>query len=81
MCGFTGFWAGGENQYDADAVATAMVNRIVHRGPDDSGVWTDTDAGIALAHRRLAIVDLSAAGHQPMLSASPTPDLKFSPPV
>ena len=70
MCGFTGFWSIGSDHRDADAIATAMADRIVHRGPDDSGVWTDADAGIALAHRRLSIVDLSAAGHQPMLSAS-----------
>jgi asparagine synthase (glutamine-hydrolysing) len=47
-----------------------MADRIAHRGPDDSGVWIDAQAGLALAHRRLSIVDLSAAGHQPMLSAS-----------
>ena len=51
-------------------VATAMAERIAYRGPDDFGVWVDSDAGIALAHRRLAIVDLSPAGHQPMLSES-----------
>jgi asparagine synthase (glutamine-hydrolysing) len=69
MCGITGFFG----HYDTEqlpATASAMAGRIAHRGPDDSGVWCDADAGIALAHRRLAIVDLSPAGHQPMLSDS-----------
>jgi asparagine synthase (glutamine-hydrolysing) len=44
-----------------------MADAIARRGPDDHGVWVDTDAGVALAHRRLAIVDLTPAGHQPML--------------
>ncbi|MDF9617288.1 asparagine synthase (glutamine-hydrolyzing) [Pseudomonas entomophila] len=47
-----------------------MADAIVHRGPDDHGVWVEQGAGVALAHRRLAIVDLSPAGHQPMPSAS-----------
>lgn len=70
MCGLTGFW---NEKISSDALkplAQAMADCIAHRGPDDSGVWTDAEAGIALAHRRLSIVDLSAAGHQPMLSAS-----------
>ena len=47
-----------------------MAEALPHRGPDDFGLWHDQAAGLALAHRRLAILDLSPAGHQPMASAS-----------
>ncbi len=47
-----------------------MANCLAHRGPDDSGVWVDSYQGIALGHRRLSILDLSPAGHQPMVSPS-----------
>lgn len=47
-----------------------MADAVAHRGPDDHGVWADHEAGLFLGHRRLSIVDLSAAGHQPMASAS-----------
>lgn len=71
MCGLTGFFRpGGFPAAEGAAVAEAMARRIAHRGPDDAGVWVDAPAGIALAHRRLAIVDLSPAGHQPMASTS-----------
>lgn len=50
-------------------VAQDMAASLAHRGPDDQGTWVDADAGIALAHTRLAIVDLSPGGHQPMASA------------
>lgn len=71
MCGLTGFWQqGGFSALEAKATAAAMAQRIAHRGPDDSGVWVDADAGLALAFRRLSILDLSSAGHQPMTSAS-----------
>ncbi len=46
-----------------------MNDALRHRGPDDDGVWTDGDAGVTLLHRRLSIIDLSTAGHQPMMSA------------
>jgi asparagine synthase (glutamine-hydrolysing) len=46
-----------------------MAATLVHRGPDDAGAWEDVEGGVGLAHRRLSIVDLSPAGHQPMLSA------------
>ena len=52
------------------AFAARMADAIVHRGPDDHGVWVDSTAGIALGFRRLAIVDLSGQGHQPMRSRS-----------
>jgi len=46
-----------------------MIDALRHRGPDDSGAWADAEAGIALGHRRLSILDLSPEGHQPMHSA------------
>ena len=72
MCGFAGFLGGvaGESILEWQAVLQRMGDAIRHRGPDDSDQWTDADAEMGLAHRRLAIVDLSAAGHQPMVSES-----------
>lgn len=52
------------------ATAQRMGDALVTRGPDDAGVWVDAASGIALAHRRLSIIDLSPEGHQPMISAS-----------
>jgi len=49
-------------------VVSQMTDQLVHRGPDDSGVWVDRQAGVALGHRRLSILDLSPDGHQPMHS-------------
>ena len=50
--------------------ADRMVETLTHRGPDSSGKWSDVENGIALAHRRLSIIDLSPNGAQPMTSAS-----------
>jgi asparagine synthase (glutamine-hydrolysing) len=72
MCGISGFLRSGGSA-GADALRTAsgrMTDAIRHRGPDGHGCWVDAEAGIALGHRRLAIVDLSEAGAQPMVSAS-----------
>lgn len=68
MCGITGFLGGSSS--GPVVVADQMASALYSRGPDDSGVWVDESAGVALAHRRLAILDLSPAGHQPMVSAS-----------
>jgi asparagine synthase (glutamine-hydrolysing) len=71
MCGIAGFLtppsAGSTAQIER--LAQAMGDALAHRGPDDHGVWSNAEAGIALSHRRLSIVDLSPAGHQPMISA------------
>ena len=71
MCGIAGFYQpSGFSDVEAEPIATRMRDHLVHRGPDDAGVWLEGSAGIALAHRRLSILDLSSAGHQPMISAS-----------
>lgn len=69
MCGIAGFFAPAPLSAAAAGIARAMGDRIRHRGPDGRDEWVDAEAGIALAHRRLAIVDLSPAGGQPMASA------------
>ena len=66
MCGIAGMISGGRTR---PAVIAQMTRSLAHRGPDDEGVWTDDEAGFGLGHRRLSIVDLSPAGHQPMHSA------------
>ncbi len=70
MCGFAGF-IGPPGQHAAlERSASNMIGAIAHRGPDSSGLWSDESAGVSIGHCRLAIVDLSPAGQQPMLSAS-----------
>lgn len=70
MCGIAGLidrqLAGNEGALARAALA--MSNAIAHRGPDGEGIWVDAKAGVALSHRRLSIIDLTAAGAQPMLS-------------
>jgi len=66
MCGLAGIL---NSHRPLESDIRRMTGVIAHRGPDDVGFWIDATAGIALGHRRLAIIDTSAAGHQPMLSA------------
>ncbi len=71
MCGIAGcFQPGGLRADQARGAVVAMADTLHHRGPDDGGVWLDAEAGIALSYRRLAIIDLTPTGHQPMESAS-----------
>jgi asparagine synthase (glutamine-hydrolysing) len=70
MCGLTGFFGPAAPPDELRALGRAMSDSIAHRGPDDSGEWSDAAAGIEIAFRRLAIIDLTEAGHQPMTSAS-----------
>ncbi len=65
MCGIVGYW--GKDSADKLTIER-MAMRIKHRGPDDAGVWLNEEGGLALAHRRLSVVDLTPAGHQPMIS-------------
>jgi asparagine synthase (glutamine-hydrolysing) len=72
MCGIAGFMnservGGREN---ASEIAASMISALRHRGPDDSGTWASADGGVALANSRLAILDLSSEGHQPMISST-----------
>jgi asparagine synthase (glutamine-hydrolysing) len=66
MCGIAGIWQRNGAPVDRARLAR-MADTIAHRGPDDGGFHFDDDAGIGLAHRRLSILDLTAAGHQPMV--------------
>jgi asparagine synthase (glutamine-hydrolysing) len=70
MCGLLGFLGGVAGLGGDAALLRRMLDTLIHRGPDDGGVWCDSEQRMGLGHRRLAIVDLSPAGHQPMISAS-----------
>ena len=71
MCGISGF-IDLKRRFEPEelrTVSSRMTDSLSHRGPDDHGVWTDTESGVALGHTRLAIIDLSSAGAQPMVSS------------
>ncbi|HEX2167086.1 MAG TPA: asparagine synthase (glutamine-hydrolyzing), partial [Longimicrobiales bacterium] len=78
MCGICGVVAYGWNRGEDPAVLARMCETISHRGPDDSGTYFSRDGRVALGHRRLSIVDLSAAGHQPMSNEDGTVWIVFN---
>ena len=69
MCGIVGYFSK-HNHGSPEKIITNMSSRIAHRGPDDFGFWLDNEVELALGHQRLSIIDLSDAGHQPMISQS-----------
>ena len=71
MCGIVGILDQHQQNTESElkSIANRMADSIAHRGPDSEGSWVDADAGIAFAHRRLAIIDLSVEGNQPMSSS------------
>ena len=71
MCGFCGFISNSvlsDSTTSPQKIIKRMNDTIANRGPDDDGFWIDNESGLALGHRRLSIIDLSQAGHQPMTS-------------
>src|SRR4051812_37342217 len=72
MCGIAGLIdrAAATSAESLRAQGIAMADVLHHRGPDGEGVWFDAASGVVLSHRRLAIIDLSPAGRQPMVSAN-----------
>lgn len=67
MCGIAGLLTSDRH---IEQTLARMTDIVAHRGPDDRGIWVDQEAGVGLGHRRLAVVDLTASGHQPMISAN-----------
>lgn len=72
MCGIAGgvFYSPDKTEVASVAIVKEMTDTLVHRGPDSSGLWSEGGVPVVLGHRRLAIIDLSPLGHQPMVSGS-----------
>ena len=70
MCGLAGIFSPTPLKSNSEDSLRKMGQSLVHRGPDDKGIWMDPTAGIGLAHQRLSVIDLSSEGRQPMMSAS-----------
>ncbi len=80
MCGIAGLieFSRRRDRQTLEAAVARMAATLRHRGPDDAGAWADPEAGVALGHRRLSILDLSPLGHQPMHSACGRYTLTFN---
>lgn len=71
MCGFTGYLSSGQiDKFNNSKIIREMTNSLYHRGPDSEGFWSDSSDGITLGFRRLAILDTSSNGNQPMHSSN-----------
>ena len=70
MCGISGIWLSEKSTINREKLLSDINSALDHRGPDDSGIWFDDSPNFGLAHKRLSIIDLSKAGHQPMVSDS-----------
>ena len=70
MCGIAGILKAGLLQSDLQRLSSKMADTLIHRGPDHGGFFVDEKYGLCMSHRRLAIIDTSVAGHQPMESNS-----------
>ncbi|HWW43780.1 MAG TPA: asparagine synthetase B, partial [Acidimicrobiia bacterium] len=81
MCGVAGVvdlgLTGGASE-SVSSVVPWMLERLRHRGPDDQGIWTDPTCGVGIGNRRLAVVDLSKSGHQPMVDPGDRYVLSFN---
>ncbi len=78
MCGIAGLFNFGSSPRDERGAVQAMRDAMIHRGPDDAGLWESQDRRVVLAQRRLSIVDLSPAGHQPMANEDDTVWITFN---
>lgn len=70
MCGIAGFWLQKRRADSPEQMLARMADSLAHRGPDDSGIFYEESSRVGLSFRRLSIIDVSRAGHQPMQSAS-----------
>lgn len=68
MCGISGIYSLDKSSEALRKIAINMSQSLIHRGPDDSGIWVNKEKNLAFSHRRLAIIDISDSGHQPMTS-------------